>query len=284
MKNLISDDIIHLVNSATNLDFKRSVISEPGWEIEAIRLNDDHFHYSEEPGPLFDIGLINEPSHARVLLKPDRFAGQFVRLVQGALREKPSIWAHFLEAIEMEDIETQVQINEEIVEIHQLPKDRWQTFEIECKKRIPPSEKSNRNEFIKDVITVSLGMILTTNIFEFHDESSEESGLPEGAKTSILVNKYERNLTNRMLCIKHHGTQCWVCEISFEEIYGDLGKDFIQVHHVTPVSQLGTDYVIKPKKDLIPVCSNCHSMIHRNRNDPLMPNQLRKIIGKSEKN
>jgi hypothetical protein len=33
--------------------------------------------------------------------------------------------------------------------------------------------------------------------------------------------------------------------------------------------------------DLIPVCSNCHSMLHRT-SPPMLPNELREIVGKSD--
>lgn len=42
-----------------------------------------------------------------------------------------------------------------------------------------------------------------------------------------------------------------------------LGKDYIEVHHIKPISEIGSEYVVDPEKDLIPVCFNCHSMLHR---------------------
>jgi 5-methylcytosine-specific restriction endonuclease McrA len=83
----------------------------------------------------------------------------------------------------------------------------------------------------------------------------------EGKKYETAVTKYERNQGNRKLCIAHYGYVCKVCEINFEQAYGDLGKDFIEVHHLHPVSQ--GERNVNPIEDLIPLCSNCHSMIHR---------------------
>ena len=51
--------------------------------------------------------------------------------------------------------------------------------------------------------------------------------------------------------------------MNFEEKYGELGKDYIEVHHIKPISEIDSEYVVDPEKDLIPVCSNCHSMLHR---------------------
>ena len=33
-----------------------------------------------------------------------------------------------------------------------------------------------------------------------------------------------------------------------------------------------------PETDLVTICSNCHRMIHRKKNDIITPEQLKKII------
>lgn len=83
----------------------------------------------------------------------------------------------------------------------------------------------------------------------------------EGAKHEATVTRYERDCSNRKDCIAHYGYVCQVCGLNFEKAYGELGKAFIEVHHLHPVSQ--GERKVNPIKDLIPLCSNCHSMIHR---------------------
>ena len=83
----------------------------------------------------------------------------------------------------------------------------------------------------------------------------------EGKKHEATVTKYERDQGNRKKCIAHYGYVCQVCGLNFEQTYGELGKDFIEVHHLHPVSQ--GERPVDPIIDLIPLCSNCHSMIHR---------------------
>ena len=104
----------------------------------------------------------------------------------------------------------------------------------------------------------------------------------EGSKYQVTLNRYERSRLNRSLCLFVHGHKCAVCGLDFEEQYGDLGKDYIQVHHVVPVSQLGPDYKINPSEDLIPVCPNCHAMLHR-RNPPLTVEELKEILERRKK-
>ncbi|RME44545.1 MAG: HNH endonuclease, partial [Chloroflexi bacterium] len=58
--------------------------------------------------------------------------------------------------------------------------------------------------------------------------------------------------------------------------YGELGKGFIHVHHVIPLSEIDSRYEVDPINDLCPVCPNCHAMIHREE-PPLTIKQLREI-------
>ncbi|MBB3005805.1 winged helix-turn-helix domain-containing protein [Cupriavidus alkaliphilus] len=85
----------------------------------------------------------------------------------------------------------------------------------------------------------------------------------EGAKRSVLVNVYERNAEGRQKCIDHYGYRCAVCSFDFAERYGQHGKNFIHVHHLTPMASVGKCYQLDPIKDLRPVCPNCHAMLHR---------------------
>ena len=111
------------------------------------------------------------------------------------------------------------------------------------------------------------------------EESSKEfrALLFEGAKKSIVVNSYERNPIARQRCIDHWQAQCSICSFNFEAAYGLLGKGFIHVHHLTPISQIGAEYEIDPIKDLRPVCPNCHAMLHK-REPPLSVDELKTII------
>jgi 5-methylcytosine-specific restriction protein A len=99
----------------------------------------------------------------------------------------------------------------------------------------------------------------------------------EGAKKTIVINAYERNPKARKLCIEHWKAICAVCDFDFEKNYGEIGKGFIHVHHLTPVSQVGEQYEVDPINDLRPVCPNCHSMLHR-QEDTLSIDKLKLIV------
>jgi len=85
----------------------------------------------------------------------------------------------------------------------------------------------------------------------------------EGAVTEILVNSFERSPIARNACIEHYGVSCSVCDFNFEDTYGEIGKNFIHVHHLKPLHEIKEEYSVNPVNDLRPVCPNCHAMLHR---------------------
>lgn len=102
---------------------------------------------------------------------------------------------------------------------------------------------------------------------QFEQELISNSDLPqemliEGAMRDILTNKYERNRKARARCIAHYGTACMICGLDFGAIYGESFSGKIEVHHRKPLNEIKEDYVVDPIKDLVPVCPNCHMVIH----------------------
>ena len=71
-----------------------------------------------------------------------------------------------------------------------------------------------------------------------------------------------------------------ICGFNFEEVYGERGKDYIEVHHLRPVSTLGKETKIDPKTDMTVLCSNCHRMIHRRKDNVLTPEELRNFFSR----
>jgi len=54
---------------------------------------------------------------------------------------------------------------------------------------------------------------------------------------------------------------CEVCTFDFFARYGELGKEFCEVHHLQPLASGGLRQTTLD--DLAVVCSNCHRMMHR---------------------
>ena len=121
------------------------------------------------------------------------------------------------------------------------------------------------------------GVHLPTQAMDFSGrlfpDEVDENALVEGARKTVMVNAHERNPEARRQCLAEHGYKCRVCKVLFEEIYGDLGKEFIHVHHLLPVASVGREYTVDPIHHLCPVCPNCHAMMHREE-PPLTPDEL----------
>ena len=111
--------------------------------------------------------------------------------------------------------------------------------------------------------------------------SPPPEGLPshsvEGGKVAVQVNKYERDPRLRQQCVKFLGATCQVCRFDFESVYGELGKNFCHVHHIRPLSEVDERHDVNPEVDLIPVCPNCHAMLHA-RIPALTPLELKELI------
>ena len=99
----------------------------------------------------------------------------------------------------------------------------------------------------------------------FPDEVDGNVKYSEGKTKAVLINNYERNQVARQKCIEHYGAFCQVCKFDFEKVYGSIGKNFIHVHHIVDIATIGNEYSVDPIKDLVPVCPNCHSMLHKNK-------------------
>lgn len=63
---------------------------------------------------------------------------------------------------------------------------------------------------------------------------------------------------------KHNKLFCEVCGFNFQEKYGTLGENFIEAHHSKPISEMNEGEKTK-LQDIVMLCSNCHSMIHRKK-------------------
>ncbi len=106
----------------------------------------------------------------------------------------------------------------------------------------------------------------------------------EGADKQLSYNSKERSQVARKNCIDHYRQNimngrlaCLVCDLDFSERYGELGEGFIHVHHLNPLSETDGIRETIPQNDLVPVCPNCHAMIHRDGKTRTI-HELRQII------
>lgn len=143
-----------------------------------------------------------------------------------------------------------------------------QTIQRKIEDHCPQAAGFNPAKKEEKFIRIDHGSYKLTNgydaeIFPTIGEISSKYDYIEGATKQILVNSYERNLEARSKCIQYYGYRCQICGFDFEQMYGEIGKSYIQVHHIIPLSEINAEYAVDPVRDLIPVCANCHAMVHR---------------------
>src|SRR5690606_35852881 len=91
------------------------------------------------------------------------------------------------------------------------------------------------NKYLK-MIDTSYGTTI------FPDEVEVNMTYTEGKTRQVTVNIYERNPIARQECISFYGLDCQVCKFNFEDLFGELGRNFIHVHHLVEISTIGKEY------------------------------------------
>ncbi|MHB1661868.1 MAG: HNH endonuclease [bacterium] len=145
------------------------------------------------------------------------------------------------------------------------------------------------NNFKSEDIENSFNIILSNKKqnkkIQIFDENID---INEGTNKVVVSKVYNRSNKLREFAIQNYTTggriKCGSCCFDFEEFYGDYGKGFIEIHHQKPVFMFEDEDLKKKIKDaisnVVPICPNCHRMIHKNRNNPLTIMQIKSHISK----
>jgi 5-methylcytosine-specific restriction protein A len=84
-------------------------------------------------------------------------------------------------------------------------------------------------------------------------------------RTKIRIHKrIERNqkLSRKVKAIK--GLKCEICDFTYSDKYVGIKSDYIEAHHLVPISKIEEKAVsLDPKSDFAVLCADCHRMIHR---------------------
>jgi 5-methylcytosine-specific restriction enzyme A len=152
--------------------------------------------------------------------------------------------------------------------------DEWKDINFSLAKSYysEDSEFSSLSAVLLDFMCVLLFLIVEDTEWKISDEIGKE----EGGSYNQIVQKYERSRFNRALCLKYFGFSCRGCGDKLTEKYGPIGTGVIHVHHIVPISQMGSSYSLNPIKDLIPLCPNCHNIVHQT-NPPISISELNLI-------
>jgi 5-methylcytosine-specific restriction protein A len=203
-----------------------------------------------------------------VLFAPSRFAGY----KDNSIRREKTL-------PERDGRVTNIQITKVLGKYHDTTSPQYrqidQAFLSYCAKFkiIPSKHHRSRRYWLIGTLTES-----KNKTYLLPDEFDDTWTVVEGAKTNVVVNKYERDRRARARCIQYYGAKCSVCDLEFDKRYSGLGKGFIHVHHIVPIATIGKQYKLNPVKDLRPVCPNCHAILHLGEGRVLGIKELRSIF------
>lgn len=103
------------------------------------------------------------------------------------------------------------------------------------------------------------------------EEASEEvaSTFSEGQRSFREAWFFKRNPALRREALRRHGLTCFACKFNFGAAYGPLGEGYIEMHHLNPLAErldaISGKQVLTSADDVIPLCANCHRIVHRRR-------------------
>lgn len=123
-------------------------------------------------------------------------------------------------------------------------------------------DQTQESEVIEDMV-----MKIEDELDSFLEEDEVELKNKKGELEKMRTHKtYDRNPSLARRAKEIHLYVCMACGFDFEKAYGDLGKKYIEAHHLIPVyKKKGNEEGLNPKEDFAVLCANCHRMIHRSK-------------------
>ena len=167
-------------------------------------------------------------------------------------------------------------------EVHLFYRDRHHTpFEYKGRVYLVAHQirgaEPSRFEFVLSPTEAAAADGLGTERRTHGDDPDTFTADEEGRRRLVQSVSYERSVKNRARALAVHGTSCLACGFSFDARYGAAhAAAYIEVHHVRSVAAGAT--IPNPETDLLPLCSNCHSMAHRRMGMCLNLAELRALL------
>lgn len=105
-------------------------------------------------------------------------------------------------------------------------------------------------------------------------EKVDTEVIPDHASDTMQLDYKERI---KKECLDYYGAICDICGFDYGYTYGESYEHYIGVHNVTGVE--GDEILpdTDPIKDIIPICHNCHHIIH-SKTPPIPVDKMRKMI------
>ena len=271
-KKLI-DDQLQNVSNAIGITLEREYLTRTHDFEVSIRL-------PELPKPYgLAIHIGDDYLTWRIELTLDNFSRVMLNKMTKFYEQRKAAFETYLELAEKRNNKFILRINDHPIQGSKELED-WDEFNLIISKSYSTQEEefSSLNYSLLDFFCLILILLVDETEWNSDQKNDEFHGDFEGNQSRIEVTKYERSRYNRALCLAFYGFKCRGCGQILEEKYGPLGANVIHVHHIVPVSQMGGSYRLDPIKDLIPLCPNCHNIVHR-VNPPISIDELKELTG-----
>lgn len=220
-----------------------------------------------EVGNGFSIVVARTHRLLEASFKADNFSAGLLRSMAEADGQSKKTFQLLLDQSRADGLQVYLAVNGVTVDFLPDSVEPWRKMELDVTSRLVSSNPSVENLSEQALVTSSACLAMVMSLLSVDETdgaaTTGTNGMPEGALMTVQVNRYERSPANRAACIAHYGTVCQACGFDFLKVYGELGEGFVEVHHRIPVSKMGADYFVNPVSDLVPLCSNCHSMVHK---------------------
>ena len=149
------------------------------------------------------------------------------------------------------------------------------SFQGHCPFKIAFVRNISRNEYNDNTI-IDRVLELSKGTKQISIDLGEKRHYYEGRASEAKIIYHSRNKKARLECLSKSKGKCGVCGFDFGKAYGAIGKGFLEVHHIKPIGSYNKGHTITAD-ELLAVCSNCHSMIHRKKK-PIDIDDLKKIV------
>ena len=268
MNLLTTEKIVEVISVGTNANI--SIRTDKASPYSALKIWFTDLSERKGPTALMDV----TGKRFRLKITMGKFSGSTIRSIKKADKTSVKIaqnlvnYAGQLSDIKMSEIIT-----------HGLEKFD-SSFKIVAQCEIETSTQTFEQAVIQvtENVTVPLLAAMAELVGFKKIPLSELDGEKEGHLSEALVKRRERSIRNRIICFEIHGKTCFVCKENPLSKYNQLG-DFLEIHHLEPLSLLSKPKKFDPREDLIPLCPNCHRAIHKRKPSPYSPIELQEIMG-----
>jgi 5-methylcytosine-specific restriction protein A len=141
---------------------------------------------------------------------------------------------------------------------------------------LPGNENDLRADLLRILVVYRRLVDLRLDLGLIAPEEEPPAGVESGKFRWHRSRERNRRLAEQIK--KSRGYDCEVCGINFRKRYPSIGRDYIEAHHLTPISALGGRPTNVGVNDFVVVCPNCHRMLHT-ANPPIPPTKLKVALG-----